>query len=1041
MENPTYLLLIDAGVSNRIKFHHALEQVAEPCIILEATDRKEALSILSNRESLDLVLTDGCLPDLAYQDVLELLEEHRPTLPLLFVPPVNHHDNDGAELKRETHCCAFQCDLAQLPLAAQILLEMPRKLQAALHDSEQRFVRTLQILNNAALAAQQAHTPDEVYKVISQEMNLLGYQAFVLSLSHDATYLTMEGMAISSELLDRVEKMTGLSADTYQIPITFLADHQTILEQHGTLFVPDLVPTITKAVPATIRPLAQKIAGMLGLHQGVLAPLVVAGQSKGILAVSADALSETDMPAVTAFADQISAALERAYLFAELQEREWRATVAYKVAQQYADELIDKVREEQVQLREISALHRVAAVTAEELTTEAVMERGLTTIMDLFQLDGAAIYLTDDQMQVRLVSGLGMPDAHLDALRANPLPLTELYAGPAALSEEPVLIEDLEDVTLPLPDRVRKVGARTIANLPLRAGGRLIGLLALHARRPQALAPVDLPLLTNIATQFATTLENAHLFEQEQQRRAELDRLNNALRLFANQLQECLDETAIARLLCEVVCDTLAWDRAVVSLRDDETRTSHVVAFQGYPPDIAEQLVSLLSMPSDDKPWRLKEYHISHSYNIPDPIFTLKLNEKKWLAESWQAPYLLLVPLEAGGRILGTLSPAGLQGQTHPTRQQIEHLELFATQAAIAIESIRLTKLVRKWADAVRYSGDAIVITDIEGKILSLNPAFEALTGYHLTKVAGQTPRILKSNLTPSSIYDEMWNTILTGKIWRGEVINRRRDGSIYDADLTIAPILDTEEQIIGFVGSQRDISRLKELDRLKTRFVSNVSHELRTPLTNIRLYQRYLRENRRPELHDRFFDIMDRETNRLGQIIENLLDLSWLEASTTTLKMVPFDLNRLVEEITTQYHVQAKEGGLTLTYELTDNSLQVMADQAQITQAITNLLMNSLSYTPAGGSIHIVTYSTDNEAVVSIRDTGYGIAQEEIEQIFDRFFRGEASRKAEAAGTGLGLAIVKQIVDLHRGRLQVDSKVGQGSTFTLSLPIQNVVS
>lgn len=1041
MENSTYLLLIDADVSNRIKFHHALEQVAEPCIILEATDRKEALSILSGRESPDLVLTDGCLPGLAYRDVLELLEKHRPTVPLLFVPPAGHHSDGGAELKREAHHFAFQCDLAQLPLAAWILLETPRKLQAALRDSEERFVRTLQILNDAALAAQQARTSDEVYKVISKEMNLLGYRTFVLSLSHDATYLTMEGMAISSDLLARVERVTGLSADTYQIPVAFLAAHQTILEQHEALFVPDLVPTITKAVPATIRPLAQKIAGMLGLHQGVLAPLVVGGQAKGILAVSADAMSKADVPAVTAFADQISAALERAHLFAELQEREWRATVAYKVAQQYADELIDKVREEQVQLREISALHRVAAVTAEELTTEAVMERGLTTIMDLFQLDGAAIYLTDDQTQVRLVSGLGMPDAYLDALRANPLPLTELYAGPAVLSGEPMLIEDLEDIAWPLPDRVREVEARTVANLPLRAGGRLIGLLALHALRPRALVPADLPLLTNIATQFATTLENARLFEQEQQRRGELDRLNNALRLFANQLQECLDETAIARLLCEVVCDTLAWDRAVVSLRDDETMTSRVVAFQGYPPDIAEQLASLSPMPFGDNRWRLKEYCISHSYNIPDPFFTLKLNEEKWLAEAWQAPYLLLVPLEAGGRILGTLSPASMQGQNHPTRQQIEHLELFATQAAIAIESIRLTKLVRMWADAVRHSGDAIVITDIEGKILSVNPAFEALTGYHPANAVGQTPRILKSNLTTPSLYDEMWDTILTGKIWRGEVINRRKDGSVYDADLTIAPILDREEQIIGFIGSQRDISRLKELDRLKTQFVSNVSHELRTPLTNIRLYQRYLRENRRPELHDRFFDILDRETNRLGQIIENLLDLSRLEASTTTLKTVPFDLNRLVEEIATQYRVQAKEGGLTLTYELTDTSLQVMADQTQIAQAITNLLMNSLSYTPAGGGIHIVTHSTDDEAAVSIRDTGYGIAQEEIEQVFDRFFRGEASRKAEAAGTGLGLAIVKQIVDLHRGRLQVESKVGQGSTFTLSLPVQSTVS
>jgi PAS domain S-box-containing protein len=494
-------------------------------------------------------------------------------------------------------------------------------------------------------------------------------------------------------------------------------------------------------------------------------------------------------------------------------------------------------------------------------------------------------------------------------------------------------------------------------------------------------------------------------------------------------------------LLCEIVCDTLAWDRAIISLQDDETMISRLVAFQGYPPEVAEQITSLLPTLFGDKRGKLEEYQVSHSYRISDPLFTLLLDEGKWGAEPWQSPYLLLVPLEAGGRILGTLLPAGLQDQKLPTRRRIEHLELFAAQAAIAIESIRLAKLAHMWADAVRHSGDAIVITDIDGKILNINPAFEALTGYCLAEAIGQTPRILKSNLTAPSTYDEMWHTILAGKSWRGEVINRRKDGSIYDADLTIAPILDTEEEIIGFIGSQRDISRFKELDRLKTKFVSNVSHELRTPLTNIKLYQRYLRKNRRPELHDHFFDTLDRETNRLGQIIKNLLDLSRLEASTTTLKTVLLDLNSVVKEIVAQYRAQAKENDLTLICELADKPSWVMANQAQIIQAIVNLLTNALSYTPAGGSIHVATHSTASEVAVSIRDTGCGISQEEMEQIFDRFYRGEASRKMETSGTGLGLAIVKQIVDLHRGRLQVESEVGHGSTFTLSLPAQNADS
>jgi two-component system phosphate regulon sensor histidine kinase PhoR len=370
-----------------------------------------------------------------------------------------------------------------------------------------------------------------------------------------------------------------------------------------------------------------------------------------------------------------------------------------------------------------------------------------------------------------------------------------------------------------------------------------------------------------------------------------------------------------------------------------------------------------------------------------------------------------------------------------PTAQDIERLELFASQAAIAMESIRLSRSVRMWANAVRYSGDAIYIADIEGQIINTNPAFEALTGYQREAIVGKNMSVLISGLTPPEIYEDMWKTVLESEPWRGEVVNQRADGSVYDADLTVAPILDEEGRIVRLVGSQRDISRIKELDRLKTQFVSNVSHELRTPLTNIKLYQGYLRNGRRPDLQQRFFDILDRETNRLIQIIEDLLELSLMDAGRVPLNPTSLNWNELIGSIVANYHEQAVESGLTLAFQASTDPLYVLADRVHISQVLTNLLANALNYTPSGGQIQVTTCSADGAALVSVQDTGYGIPPEEVDQIFDRFFRGEAAHRSQSAGTGLGLSIVKQLLELYDGTIEVASTVDEGSTFTVRLP------
>jgi two-component system phosphate regulon sensor histidine kinase PhoR len=287
-----------------------------------------------------------------------------------------------------------------------------------------------------------------------------------------------------------------------------------------------------------------------------------------------------------------------------------------------------------------------------------------------------------------------------------------------------------------------------------------------------------------------------------------------------------------------------------------------------------------------------------------------------------------------------------------------------------------------------------------------------------------------------------MWETITAGKTWRGEVINSRKDGTSYDAALTITPVLNDVGDVINYVGVLHDISALKELDRIKSQFVSDVSHELRTPLTNIRLYLDLLgRATTDPAKTNRYLQTLLRESERLANLIDDLLSLSRLDADAVPFEPTKVYINELLSGLVEDRNTLATRRGLQLTIEDEDSLPPVTGDERLLTQVFTNLLTNAMNYTPDGGRIILRTSkrsSAEGEWIVAeVEDTGLGIPPDEITMIFRRFFRGQASQKTSAAGTGLGLSICKEIIERHKGRIAVESDgtPGNGSRFSVWLP------
>jgi signal transduction histidine kinase len=229
---------------------------------------------------------------------------------------------------------------------------------------------------------------------------------------------------------------------------------------------------------------------------------------------------------------------------------------------------------------------------------------------------------------------------------------------------------------------------------------------------------------------------------------------------------------------------------------------------------------------------------------------------------------------------------------------------------------------------------------------------------------------------------------------------------------------------------------RLKELDRLKSKFVSDVSHELRTPITNIKLYLHLLGHDD-AENWSGHLSVLEKESDRLARLIEDILNLSRLDLARDKMEPVPVDLNQIVGQVVMAHLPRAEVAGLRLSFEPEETLPPVWGEPSQLAQVITNLVTNAINYTPAG-YVRVQTgrASVDGRACLEVEDTGIGIEPEDRPHLFERFYRGKRVGSSNIPGTGLGLAIVKEIVDLHGGRIEVQSRPDQGSRFKICLPL-----
>jgi two-component system phosphate regulon sensor histidine kinase PhoR len=309
-------------------------------------------------------------------------------------------------------------------------------------------------------------------------------------------------------------------------------------------------------------------------------------------------------------------------------------------------------------------------------------------------------------------------------------------------------------------------------------------------------------------------------------------------------------------------------------------------------------------------------------------------------------------------------------------------------------------------------------------------------------KLSGNLRKNVDQVISDGTLVRLIRETRAHGRSLMRKVVEHSMDakGSSRTFNITLSCVMGPGEEVSGVVAVLHDVTREREIARMKTDFVSNVSHELKTPLSSIKAYVEMLLDGEARDEKSRreFYEVIAGATDRLHHLIENILDISRLESGVVKVVREPLSLSAVVKQVLDVAAVQAKARNIRLVENLQPVYSQVEADRDMIYRAVLNLVSNALKYTGDGGTV-TVKVATDEQRKVclcEVSDTGLGIPAEDLPRIFDKFYRVRASAKV-AKGTGLGLTLVKHIIEtVHEGKITVTSEVGKGSTFSFELPL-----
>jgi PAS domain S-box-containing protein len=434
----------------------------------------------------------------------------------------------------------------------------------------------------------------------------------------------------------------------------------------------------------------------------------------------------------------------------------------------------------------------------------------------------------------------------------------------------------------------------------------------------------------------------------------------------------------------------------------------------------------------------------------------------KKIVELTGAKTIINIPIILFDKHLGCIGTGTFaeEGIRVPTETEKDYLIAISSHLAVALDRIHLLEervsaedRLKVLSHSVEQNPVSIVITDPEGSIEYVNPKFTEVTGYSLDEIIGNNLRILQSGGLPKTDYDKLWNTILSGRVWNGEFLNKKKDGALYWEDASISPILNERGEITHFVGVKEDITEKKkiveeliiakdkaeEMNRLKSHFFANMSHELRTPFVGIMGFAELLAEQAaKPEQKEMAERIIS-SSKRLTSTLNSILNMSKIEFREIEINVTSVDVVQLIELLCIQFERSARLKNLVIRKKHSLNGVCAKTDEHLLSEILFNLLDNAIKFTEYGW-IEISTQTITKGAdflLIKVKDTGIGIPENKREQIWEDFRQVSEGTTRSYEGTGLGLSIAQKYCSMINGNLYLERNNERGSTFVLEIPLQ----
>jgi signal transduction histidine kinase len=865
-------------------------------------------------------------------------------------------------------------------------------------DRAERILVRLEALNAVAQDLHGETDPDKVFAVIARELERLDMRISVLRLDEQRR-MRVTFTSVAGPVQKQIGVLLGRKFEDLTAPLdTFPAFAEADATQRP-VFVPQLEELTRDWLGPEQQALDEPLVGLLGPRSMVIAPLVVNGRVTHFMTISGDVWLG-DQPLVTAFAHLATAALEHALILQSERER----------------------------AAELDQLYAVSAMLSSELSLDAVLERVINDLVGALLVDSSTVLRWDRERDV--VVTLRDYDRRPE-LMASPGDVYSIHPSlrRALETQQPVQYHR-SSATLADGDRRELLhwDWQSVLEIPFVVRDRVIGLVELGMRRKEhVFTPGEIRLAQNMANQAALAIERAQLYAEAHQRLRRLE----SLRQIGLQLARSHDRSAVLETIVVGVEHALRADVVQLYLCAGDG----FVSGGGWTRRAAAGAEAYLPGP-DSLTARVAEVGgrlVLDAATGTPPVLMPEM-------EAWNVSALAGLPLQVAGRVAGVLD-VGFYESRILTQEELEFLELLADQAAVAIESAQRaeglearvaerTAEIRREKERteaiLRSVADAVVVLDLQGDVALTNPMADLLLNGGWGSDPGLQPAVRDLVQTLATTTEPATSQLLV------------RPGLALEAH---AARVMADDAIMGTVVVLHDITRLQELDRLKSQFVSTVSHELRTPLSNIKLYLTLLQKGRVEKRGD-YYSVMEREVGRLEHLINELLDLSRLEAAVQPAHVERIVLDELIGTVLPNHRPHAEAKRLDVRHVPGAGVPAVRADRNQLIQVLTNLIANAILYTPEEGRIVLSTaaVTVDNRlyARVSVRDSGIGIPPEDRERIFERFYRSPRAEAAGVPGSGLGLAIVREIVGLHGGRVQVESTPGQGSDFVVLLPAES---